>query len=195
MEEKEINPSQSLEIIQSMINTAKSKIADDGFHIIFRGWLVFSAALINYTSIILQSTIGYYVWPIAMPIGGIISFLYSRKEKKKENVKTYIEVYLGYLWIAFIIAMFITIAFINVNGLKSTYFFLMLLYGIATFITGGTLNFKPLVIGSLFSFAFAIISVFVGEKEQYLCIALALLFSYIVPGHLLKSKYKSQINV
>ena len=71
----------------------------------------------------------------------------------------------------------------------------MLLYGMATLISGGLLNFKPLVIGSLFSFICAISSIFVAEREQFLCIAVSLLLSYIIPGHLLQAKYKSQVHV
>jgi len=195
MEEKEINPAESLAIIKTMIDTAKNKLADDGFFIIFWGWLVFIASLINYASVLAGSEYGYYVWPILMPLGGIFSFIYGHYQTKKEKVKTYIDTYLGYSWTAFIIGMFITLFFMPQHGMKITYFFLLLLYGMATLISGGLLNFKPLVIGSLFSFAFAIVSVFVSEREQFLCIAAALLFSYIIPGHLLKSKFKSQVNV
>ena len=35
MEEKNINPTESIEIINTMINTAKNKLADDGFLYIF----------------------------------------------------------------------------------------------------------------------------------------------------------------
>ncbi|MES2681230.1 MAG: hypothetical protein V4635_15150 [Bacteroidota bacterium] len=195
MEEKNINPTESLQIINSMINTAKNKLADDGFLYIFWGWLVFIAALVNYVSVRLDSFYGYWVWPVLMPLGGVVSMIYGYRHSKKEKVKTYMDIYLGYSWAAFIIALFITILFISVHGMKATYFFLMILYGIATLISGGLLNFKPLIIGSLFSFAFAVISVFAGENEQFLCISGAVLFSYIVPGHLLQSKYKSQVNV
>jgi hypothetical protein len=82
-----------------------------------------------------------------------------------------------------------------VHGVKTTYFFIMLLYGMATLVSGGILRFKPLIAGSFFSFAMAIVSVFAGYKEQFLCLAAALLFSYIIPGHLLRIQYKSQEHV
>jgi hypothetical protein len=91
--------------------------------------------------------------------------------------------------------MVITIVFGYAHGIKATYFFLILLYGMATLITGGILNFKPLIIGSLFSFACAIISVFVGEIDQFLCISAALILSYVIPGHMLQAKFKSQQDV
>jgi len=195
MEEKEISPAESLDIIKSMIDTAKNKLADDGFLIVFWGWLVFFAALINYTGVLLQTDAAYFVWPILMPLGGIISVIYSRRRAKKGIVRTYIDSYLGYSWTAFIIAMSVTLVCMPVHGMPTTYFFLMILYGMATLISGGILNFRPLIIGSLFSFVCAVASVFLGTSEQFLCLAGSVLFSYIIPGHLLRSQYKSQVNV
>jgi len=189
-----LKPEDSFALINSMINTAKNKLADDGFLLIFWGWLVTLCALTHYITTKLNFEWGAWVWA-AMPLGGIFSAIYGFKQSKKEKVKTYIDTYLAYLWGGFIIALFITLAFGNVYGIKATYFFLMILYGIATFISGGILNFKPLIFGSLFAFAFAILSVFLGEMDQFLCISAALICSYIIPGHLLRAKHKSQTNV
>jgi hypothetical protein len=190
-EEENLLPEESLLIINKMINSAKNKLADDGFHLIFWGWLVMLCALTQYITLKLNYDWGALVWML-LPLGGIFSAVYGYKQAKTQKVKTHIDTYLGYLWGGFLIAMFITLAFGYAHGIKSTYFFLMLLYGMATFISGGILNFKPLIFGSLFSFVFAILSVFLGDIDQFLCISAALLCSYIIPGHLLKSKFKSQ---
>lgn len=195
MEEKEINPSESLQIINAMINTAKNKLADDGFFIILWGWLIFTASISSYLSMTADVEYGFYAWPILIPMGIIASFIYGRSLMKKERVRTYVDIHLGYVWRAFGIALGITLLFMAVNGMRSTYFFVMILYGLATFLSGGLLNFRPLIIGSLFAFAFAVVCLFVPMKEQFLCLAASLLFSYIIPGHLLKSKFKSQENV
>jgi branched-subunit amino acid transport protein len=189
--EETLKPEQSLQVINTMIHAAKNKLADDGFHFIFWGWLVTLCAVTHYVTIKLGFNWGPWVW-MAMPIGGVVSGIYGYKQGRKVKVKTYLDTYLAYVWIGFLAALFITLVFGYAHGIKATYFFLMLLYGIATFITGGILNFKPLIFGSLFSFAFAIASVFLGEMDQFLCISGALLCSYIIPGHLLRSKYRSQ---
>jgi hypothetical protein len=191
MQEKEMNPSESLQLIDAMINKAKNKLADDGFLLIFWGWLVFITAITHYMLISLNTPNSNYIWML-MPLGGLFSAIYGYRQNKKETVKTHVGIYLSYSWSAFIIALIITLVFMNVHGIKATYFFMMILYGMATFISGGLLSFRPLIIGSIFSFCFAVVSVFTGEKELLLCLAASILCNYIVPGHLLASKFKSQ---
>src|ERR1700745_2085752 len=97
--ENELNenmmPEESLQIINSMINTAKNKLADDGFHIIFWGWLVTFCALTQYITLKLNIEWGGWVWML-MPLGGIISGIYGYKQGKSQKVKTHIDTYLGF---------------------------------------------------------------------------------------------------
>jgi len=192
MSDNTFQPEDSLKLINNMINTAKNKLADDGFYIIFWGWLITICAITHYITLKLGVEWGQWLWAILPPAGGIFSFVYGYFEHKTKKVKTYLDTYLKYLWGAFIIGMFIILIFLPVHGIKQTYFSLMILYGLATFITGGMLNFKPLVIGSLFSFSFAVLSVFLSDIDQLLCISGALICSYIIPGHLLRISFKSQ---
>lgn len=195
MENTNLEATESMDIINKMITNAKSKLADDGFLLIFWGWVVIAAALIHYSTLKLNIQHGEYAWAILMPLGGIISAVYGYKQGKKKKVKTYVGTYLGYLWGAFGIGMVLTLVCMPQYGIKVTYFMLMILYGVATFVCGGILNFKPLIIGSLLSFACAILSNFCGEVDQLLIISIALLCSYVIPGHLLRAKFKSQQHV
>lgn len=195
METNNMQPQEGLEIIKAMIMQAKQKLADDGFLLIFWGWLVFISAMFNYISIKLDFYEAYWVWVILMPAGGIFSGIYSYLQGKKTKVKTYLDNYLSFLWGGFGIALFLTLIFMGKNGVGQTYFFLMILYGIATFVSGGMLNFKPLVFGGLLSFICAIASLFVQDENLFLIISASLLVSYIIPGHLLRRAYKSQQHV
>jgi hypothetical protein len=99
---------------------------------------------------------------------------------------------LKYLWIGFGLAIAVVMASMGVHGIKVTYFCLMVLYGLATFIAGGVLAFPPLVFGGLSSLTCAVFSIFLSNEDQLLCIAVALLLSFIIPGHLLALKHKQQ---
>ncbi len=188
-----LSPEKSFETISAMINTAKNKLADDGFLFIFWGWLVCFSSLFHYVFIKLDIQGGEYVWTL-MPLGGIFSAVYAIKQNKRESVKTYVDDYLKYLWIAFGISLIIALLNMPTIGVKDTYFFFMILYGFATMVSGGILNFKPLIIGSIFAFICALASSYFGNAEQLLWIALSLICSYIIPGHMLRSQYKTEIN-
>ena len=103
--------------------------------------------------------------------------------------------FFNFLWTGFGLALTVTLVMTGFHGIKVTYFFLMILYGMATFIAGVVLRFQPMVFGGLCSLTCAVFSVFLGDEEQLLCLALALLLSYIVPGHLLASHSKRPLNV
>jgi hypothetical protein len=192
MEDKAINPEESLKIITNMIDSARNKLADDGFYFIFWGWLVTGCALTHYFCLKAELYNSYWIWPVAMPIGGLISFIHGRRENRRKKAKTYLDSHLSYLWAAVLTAMFLCLVCMSWNGFRQTYFFLMLLYGIGSLITGGLINFKPLIYGSLFSFALACLSLFLSDADLLLCISGALIFSHIIPGHLLRHSFKSQ---
>lgn len=192
MNEKEINPLEGIEIIQQMILRAKNKLADDGFYFILWGWLICLASISQYVMFKLEVNNNYLIWPVVTVTGIITSIVYGFKSEKKRKVKTHIDRILNFVWIAFGIALFISLFFMGVHGMKTTYFFLLLLYGIGTFVTGGILGFKPLIIGGVAAFILAIVSVFLSEIDQLWIVALALLLSYIIPGHLLRAEFNKQ---
>jgi hypothetical protein len=190
MDNQQLTPEASLALIQSMLERTRNNISNNGFYYIFWGWLVFAAAMIHYISLKLGYEQGGIVW-LLMPVGAVVTVIYGRRQNKARPVKTHMEHFFSYLWIAFGIALFITLMMSGMHGIKATYFFLMILYGLATFTAGGALSFAPLMIGGILSFICAICSVFLGDQEQLLCLAVAVLVAYIIPGHLFAAKYKS----
>jgi hypothetical protein len=189
MEEKDISPQESLDIIKNMINRTQRQFNDDSFYYMMWGWLVFIASITHFTLIQLEIKHAYYVWAL-MPIGGIVSGLYGMKEKKKEKIKTHLNTSMSYLWGAMVLSMMLII-FMAVRLENNTYPVLILVYGIGTFVSGGILSFKPLIIGGVICFFLSVGSFFVAFQFQLLFIATAMLASYIIPGHLLKAKFRN----
>ncbi|MES2328482.1 MAG: hypothetical protein V4539_02700 [Bacteroidota bacterium] len=193
-DEKELSPHESLDLIRSMINKTKGAVADDSFHFLLWGWLVFGCCL---TSYVLKTIVHYpnhfFVWWL-MPVGGIISAVYGAKQNRQKKVKSFIDEALDYLWIAVGIS-FIVLVIINIlNGAawQTAFTYYILLYAIGTFVSGSLLQFKPLIVGGLINFGLAAISARFNYDNQLLIGSLAILISYIIPGHLLRSKYQKQ---
>lgn len=191
--ETELSPEESLQVIQTMINKTKDAVADDSFYFLLWGWLVFGCCIAEY---ILKVYIEYpnhsVVW-FLMPVGGLISWIYGAKQAGKQKVKSFVNESLEYLWMALAIS-FIVLVFINVgSGAWQTAFtYYILLYAIGTFVSGSLIRFKPLVYGGLINFVLAAVSVRFSFDNQLLVGALAILISYIIPGHMLRAKYQKK---
>jgi hypothetical protein len=193
-EEKKLSPEESLSLISSMINKTKDVVADNSFYFLFWGWLVFICCLTSFVlKIYFQYPNHYMVW-FLMPVGGLLSAMYSTRQAKTKRARSFVDESLDYLWIALAIA-FLLMVLINIigkNGWETAFTYYILLYGIGTFVTGKLLKFKPLVVGSLINFALAVVSVKFDADYKLLIGSLAILTSYIIPGHLLRMRYKKQ---
>ena len=65
---------------------------------------------------------------------------------------------------------------------------IMVIYGIGTWVSGGILKFAPLIIGGVICWILAGMAFYFPFNIQLLLLAMSILLSYIIPGHLLKFK-------
>ncbi len=184
---------EGLEIIQTMINRAKDKFSEDGHLYLLWGWVVFACSitqfiLLKYTSFEQH----YFVWLLCWVVV-IYQTFYLAKKRKQEKVRTETGDIIGYVWLAFVIAMFL-MGFLFGRVLGENYYRMvspgfLVLYGIPTFLSGIILRFRPLVIGGVSCWVLSLLSVFVDPSYQLLFLSAAMLVAWIIPGYLLRSKY------
>ncbi len=193
--EKEFSPQESLQLIHSMISKTKNSVADDSFYFLFWGWLVFGCCIAQYIlKVYLLYPNHYIVWWL-MPVGGIISGIYGSRQSKKQQVKSFVEEAVAYVWLSLAISFIVLIIIsMTANTWQTAFTYYILLYGIGTFVTGSLIRFRPLVIGGIINFILAAVCVRFSYDNQLLIAAIALVTSYIIPGHLLRMKYKKQKN-
>ena len=190
--ENNFSPQQSLELIQSMINKTKSNLGENRFYFLLWGWLSFIAITGQFVlKVIFEYERHYLVWLLTLP-AVIITVIYSSRKHSTPKVRTWVGDSMSYLWTGigisfFILSMIIT----NSNGgWLNAWPLFILFYALGTFVSGRILQFSPLVIGGIFNWILALVSIFVHFDYQLLIAAAAILTSYIIPGHLL-GKYKS----
>ena len=124
-----------------------------------------------------------------MSLGAVLAIYLGRKQSKESRVVTKIDKMLVQLWAGFGITLFVVLLAMGAMGPTKVYPMLMALYGLGTFVSGGILNFKPLQIGAVAAWICAIVGFYQEQFDsQLILIAAAILFSYIIPGHLLASK-------
>jgi len=191
MEEEIFSPEESLKVIQAMINKAKATVADNSYYFLLWGWTIFIASTGQFIlKVIVKSPYHPIVWTINI-LAIVLSILHGVKEGKKNIARSYIDESLDHLWTSILIA-YILIAFLFAHiGWENCYSFYMLLYGLGGFVTGKILKFPPLVWGAVASWLLAAVSIYTSFDVNMLLSSAAIVVSYIIPGHLLRAKYKS----
>ena len=193
--EKQMSYQESLELIQSMIDTARNKVAEDGFHFIMWGTLVIICSLLNYGLIKTgYGNISYIPWLVMPFIGVPMAFYYEKQLKKEGHVKSHIEDLIKYVWLSYAITLVLSI-FYSVYMNQSPTPSILMITGLATFTTGMSLKFKPLIAGGLIFWVLTVVCLFISPLDQLLVEAIGILFGYIIPGILLQKAAKAQSHV
>jgi hypothetical protein len=127
----------------------------------------------------------------------IYQVIYTRKKYKEQKVRTYTSHILGYVWLTFVIVIFL-LAFLIGRLTGGDYYthispILLAIYGMPIFLSGIILRFKPLIIGGIGCWVLCVVTTFIHSFDyRFLMIPLAMLIAWIIPGYLLRAKYKSQ---
>jgi len=187
--QNDFSPQESLHLIQSMIDKTKSRLEENRFYFLLWGWVSFAAILGQFLlKVVFEYRHHYLVWLVTIPTA-IITVVHVARNAKKEAVRTYIGESMAHLWTGLGISFFI-LSFIISNskgGWLHGWPLFILFYGLGTFVSGRLLRFAPLTIGGLFNWVLALAATYVHFDYQLLLAAAAILTSYIIPGHLLKS--------
>ncbi|MBR2649648.1 MAG: hypothetical protein IKD55_12450 [Sediminibacterium sp.] len=192
-EEEHFSAHQSLAIIESMIQKAQNRFSENGTLYLLWGWVIFICCTFHYTLLtITQNQIWGNIWALTI-VAVLYQFYFLFKKNKKKAVRTYTDDIISGVWSCFGIVMGIA-SFImyKLGSWSLLYSFILLFYGIPTFLSGIIMRFKPLIIGGICCWILSIISVFVQTKEILLLLAPAVLSAWIIPGYLLKAKYNQQ---
>jgi hypothetical protein len=196
--EKTMTEQESLAVIKEMIERSRTNFKEQSFYYLMWGWLVVGAVLVEALLFNQGLSYHYIVWPIMGFAGGITSGIYGRMQGKKAGRSTHIDRAMGYVWIGFIMYLFIVLLlsatgkFGNATeGWNTSFLLIMGLYGLGTFISGGILKFKPLVIGGIASFVLVALTVFIPSlvatfNGALLMLAASIIVSYLIPGYMLK---------
>lgn len=195
MQDKELSHEDSLKLIQGMMDVARNKINETGFHFLLWGFLVIAACLANY--FLLLSGVGvqaHLVWPAMTLIGVPVAFLYEYKKRKTERSRSKFDRIYAMVWLGFGITLFFSI-YISVSKGVNPIPFILVLVGLATFISGIIYRFTPLIIGACIFWISAVICVQISDLNQLLVDAAAIALGYLIPGLILWRKAKKEAGV
>ncbi|MEP6582630.1 MAG: hypothetical protein ABJA90_00125 [Ginsengibacter sp.] len=191
--ESNMTEEQSFELITSMINKAKNRFSETGILYLFWGWLVLLCCLVQFIALyFFKNEDANYIWYLTW-IAPIYQVIYLRQLKKKRSVKTYTAEIIGYVWFVFIVC--ITLFVFTLIFLKAYLCInpaVLIMYGMPTFLSGVIVKFKPLRVGGICCWLLSILAVMVPYEFQFLLISLAVIVAWIIPGYLLRTKFKKE---
>ncbi|HMO31672.1 MAG TPA: hypothetical protein PKE63_09990 [Lacibacter sp.] len=194
MQEPAFTPSDSLQLIEEMIQKAQGRFSDNGHLYLLWGWVIL---LCSSTSFVLVHFFHSFtwlnaVWMLTLPTM-VYQMIYLARHRNKKRVKTYTDEINNFVWVVFVIMGFLTGVVVGRSGHPELLNpMILVLYGMPTFLSGVILRFLPLRIGALSCWALALLAVFLPVSYSFLLIALAVIAAWIVPGYLLRSQFKQQ---
>lgn len=191
--EQEFTPQESLQLIHRMLENTRNNISNSSKYYLLWGWAVMIGCLLQYYLKVIAEYPKYYKAWLVTPVAIIIHFIMLAKDAKHKRVRTFVEEGNASLWMAIGFSFFAMAFIFSRIGWQYSFPFYIILYGIGTFVSGSLLQFKPLRLGGACCLVLSIVTVYVTYDLQILITALAILLSYIIPGHMLRHAYKNNL--
>ncbi|MCU0370935.1 MAG: hypothetical protein MUC31_05930 [Bacteroidales bacterium] len=179
---------EKLNVIYDMIENSKTQIRENAFFYLLWGWLVLLASLSHFFMMRMGIFYSFLAWPVIMTIGMVISIIAGIRMGKRAGYRTHIDTAVIYLWYGFFFALLVVLAF-SIGGKirwEISNALIITMYGLGTFVSGGILKFKPLVIGGISCWIIALGVFFVPSEYMLLLVALSIIIAYLIPGYLLR---------
>jgi hypothetical protein len=193
MQPENFSPKESLLLIDNMINQAKNKFSENGFLYLLWGWVILLSSVGHFVLIQLQlfkhpEMIWMSTWLVI-----IYQVFYIVQKRKRETVKTYSEHIIGYVWMVFGISLgMVSFILSKTNDWEAMNPILLMMYGMPTFLSGVIMRFTPLKVGGIICWCLSIVAVLIAPVYVLLLLAVAVIAAWIVPGYLLRKKFKNQ---
>ena len=190
MNSTEMNPKESLELINQIVRDAKNRFEENGFAFMLWGSLIALCSFTQYYLITIgRGSQSWYPY-LLLPIVSILTMIYyAKKEKGKKNHLSQIS---SRLWIFTSFNIMIT-AFAFSPYLKSHLIFvILLLIGIATVVSASFIRSRVLLFSGLVLNVAAYLNFFINWKEQILLMGGISILAILLPGVFLYLKKRKQ---
>jgi hypothetical protein len=192
-EEVKMTEAESMQLISSMINRAKNRFTETGFLYLLWGWVVIICCILQFVAAyFFNNGNAYYIWFLTW-IVVVYQVFFLRNKRKARKVRTYTDDINQFVWITFFICgMLLVFILIRFKAYEVINPAILVMYGMPIFLSGVILKFRPLITGGIFCWLCAAVSPFIDPEFQLLLIAGSIISGWIVPGYLLKQKFKKE---
>lgn len=188
-QEKELTGQESLDLIARMIHRTRRDYLDSGLSALLWGCVISFCSLAAFVNQVAWHIPRFdYIWFLTF-IAVVPQVVIAIREGKRRKYKAFEEDHMGGIWISFAIAVFL-LGFVfgryPSNAEPAVY---LTMYGVPTFATGYVRRFRPMLVGGIACWAFAVLSLYVGYPYTLLCITGGALIAWFIPGLILRRRY------
>ncbi len=180
---------ESLKLINRMIHEAKGYYYESGLAGLIYGFSIAICSLLAYARDRDLIRFPFSPFYLLIPIFFVQAFVQMREEKKKQ-AKTFTDEAIDYVWMGFFLSAFASCCAVFAGQYYLPVSIVMILTGLATFMTGMLAKFKYHIYISFGCWLLGIFSFFMEDERAYLLLALTAVLAWIIPGFLLRSHFK-----
>ncbi len=191
--EMQMTEKESLLLITSMINKARNRFNETGAMYLVYGWVILACCLIQFAALYFYNYENApYIWFLTW--GAVIyQVIFIRKKRGCDKTSTYTGEIIRFVWMVFIICICLLIFLqVRLHSMLTINPSILVIYGMPTFLSGVILKSNSLKIGAVCCWILSVASVFVLYEFQLLLIALAVIVAWIIPGYVLREKFKNE---
>lgn len=188
-DEKQLTEAESLQLITSMISKAKNDYEDTGIAALMWGSIITFCGLITFANNWWNIAWLNNVWWLTA-IAIIPQLIISNSERKRKKFTTYNDDAMGGIWLSFAITLFLLSYYSNLFNVPNANSLFIIIYSIPTFATGYARRFRPMIIGGIACWVFAIAAMHVAFPYRMLLTAAAAQLAWFIPGLILRSRYR-----
>jgi hypothetical protein len=186
--EKPMSEQESLALITQMIHRAKCDYEDTGISALMWGIVITFCSLVAFAGWMANFAATENIWLLTI-VAVVVQVIVSVRERKRKKYSSYEDTSIGGIWISFGIAIFMVSFYSGKLQPHSPVTIFLILYGIPTFATGFSKNFRPMVIGGIACWVFAVASMYTPFPYAILYGAAAAQLAWFIPGLILRRKY------
>ncbi len=206
--ENNFNEQDSLKLINEMITQARNNFRKGaGNSFILWGYTIAILGMLNFIllHIVEPAYCTNYVWLMTIPVF-IGNYWYESKRAKQAAVTTHLDKVVTTIWLGFFISNLVfigSIFFIAINW--KTYIpylfitpIIMIMVGLALFITAKVYRFKPYFYGACIFWLGAVLCIvqysWVESIDlEFIILSVSMILGFVIPGHILNRKAESNV--
>jgi len=191
MEEKELSGEESFKLINRMIYEAKGYFYESGLGPIVYGFSALICSILSYIRDDKIISLPFSPFYFFIPVFFIQAFIQFKEEKRKK-AKTFTDEAIDYVWIGFFLSVIATFCGSLVDAGYIIITIILILIGMASFITGSLSKFRYMIFAGILCLIIAAVSFFIQNKNIYFMLAAAAALVWIIPGFMMRAYFKKQ---